>query len=163
MEYKEACNHMTCHYCGHSFCRVCLHPWTREGFHQGGVCLPYGDPVEGYNGEGYELGDQGLHRDTGYSCAGLNRFGQEKLSNAVAEDNAINEYYEDSDDEMPDLVEYPYDDELDNDADYGDELEYKENEQAEEDASEDEAEDDQADQTQHTHPPADEVETGEDG
>jgi hypothetical protein len=64
---------------------------------------------------------------------------------------------------MPDLVEYPYDDELDNDADYGDELEYKENEQAEENASEDEAEDDQADQTQHTHPPADEVETGEDG
>jgi hypothetical protein len=70
-EHKDACNHMKCYHCGHEFCFVCILPW--EGFHTQAGCPAYGDPPGGYDDEGFEVGDRGLHRDTGYNRDGHNR------------------------------------------------------------------------------------------
>jgi len=162
MEHKEACNHMTCHYCRHEFCFVCLLPWTNEGFHQDEGCPSYGDPVEGHDEQGYELGARGLHRDSGYSRAGLNRLGQRQLSHAITQHDAASDGdgYND-----PDFDDHGYHDELDDDIDYGDErgyeddeLEYDEDDATDEDTSDDGIETDPADPAQVVHDPEDEAE-----
>ena len=81
IEHKDACNHMTCCYCSQQFCFICLLPWEfTEGFHESEGCPSYGDPSEGYDDEGYERTERGLHRDTGFSRAGRNRLGHERVS-----------------------------------------------------------------------------------
>jgi len=74
IELKEACNHMLCSLCKSEFCFVCLQPWSSRstGFHKGEGCPAYGDPIEGYDDEGFELTKRGIHRDTGMNRDGLN-------------------------------------------------------------------------------------------
>ncbi|KAG9195674.1 hypothetical protein G6011_00795 [Alternaria panax] len=141
-------------------------PWNHEeGFHQDDGCPSYGDPVEGYDAEGYELGDQGLHRDTGYNRAGFDRFGQQQLSHAAVEGTSADEYDTHSDDEgpgwdeeveidfeddeNPDFNDHGYDGELDLDVDFNDDEQYPDNEQADGWASEDEIDLDPADPAQN--------------
>ncbi|KAF2640973.1 hypothetical protein P280DRAFT_400026, partial [Massarina eburnea CBS 473.64] len=73
IELKEACNHMTCSNCQHDFCFVCMLPGDLPHPQEG--CPEYGDPVCGYDGEGYERSPRGLHRDTGLDSDGRNRLG----------------------------------------------------------------------------------------
>jgi hypothetical protein len=68
IELREACNHMTCSNCRHEFCFICVQPWP--DFHEEKGCPQYGDPLEGYDDEGYELTPRGLHRDTGLDRSG---------------------------------------------------------------------------------------------
>jgi hypothetical protein len=117
VEYKEACNHMTCCYCRYQFCFVCLKSWGGEGlgFHEGAGCPAYGDPPSGYDNEGFEINDRGLHRDTGYNRAGLDRLGllrTSQITNAIqhagppvyyaAGGMAYNNYMDDDDDDDQD-------------------------------------------------------------
>ncbi|PVI07768.1 hypothetical protein DM02DRAFT_511621, partial [Periconia macrospinosa] len=69
LEHKEACNHFSCSFCEHQFCFICLLPWN--GQHEG--CKLYGDPDEGYDEEGFERNDRGLHIMTGLDRNGKNR------------------------------------------------------------------------------------------
>jgi hypothetical protein len=71
IQLSEACNHLNCSSCGHGFCFVCLLEWT--GQHAG--CSQYGDPVEGYDDEGFELTKRGLHIYTGRDRHGFDRCG----------------------------------------------------------------------------------------
>jgi len=79
IELSEACNHMVCSSCHYSFCFVCLLNW--RGFHEPAGCPPYGDPLAGYDSQGFELNERGLHvytgRDrNGYNRRGVNVFGE---------------------------------------------------------------------------------------
>ncbi|KAF1834616.1 hypothetical protein BDW02DRAFT_474557, partial [Decorospora gaudefroyi] len=64
IELREACNHMMCCYCRYEFCFVRLVDWG-TGFHEDEGCPSYGDPIAGYDEEGFEIGERGLHRDSG--------------------------------------------------------------------------------------------------
>ncbi|KAF2250468.1 hypothetical protein BU26DRAFT_424058, partial [Trematosphaeria pertusa] len=77
IELAEACNHMICTSCKYEFCFVCQQRW--RGFHDRDGCPSYGDPLEGYDAEGFEQTERGLHvysgRDRGgYDLHGLNAF-----------------------------------------------------------------------------------------
>ena len=91
MELSEACNHMTCAACNHSFCFICLLPWRR--FHDEEGCPVYGDLASGYDEEGYEVAERGLHLYTGRNREGQLREVNEETEYLVDED-------EDEDDEM---------------------------------------------------------------
>jgi hypothetical protein len=99
IELFEACNHMTCSSCHHDFCFICLLPFT--GFHEREGCPAYGDRLEGYDNEGFELTDRGLHIHTGrdregYDRLGLDVHGQPRtpLPTASAESRAELERYQ---------------------------------------------------------------------
>ncbi|KAL1601525.1 hypothetical protein SLS60_006440 [Paraconiothyrium brasiliense] len=77
IEHWGACNHMTCESCRHQWCFICLLPW--DGFHVDDGCPAYNDPDDGYDDEGYENNERGLHRDTGLNREGLNRKGSNLL------------------------------------------------------------------------------------
>ncbi|KAF2878575.1 hypothetical protein BDV95DRAFT_480417, partial [Massariosphaeria phaeospora] len=70
LEHGEACNHMTCAQCSHQFCFVCLLEFI-GGHEEDGGCPMYGEPGDGYDEEGYEIG-RGLHRLTGRDRQGRN-------------------------------------------------------------------------------------------
>ncbi|CBX97030.1 hypothetical protein IAQ61_008024 [Plenodomus lingam] len=111
VEHRDACNHMRCGSCCYQFCFICLQPWDiAEGFHEGQGCPPYGEPMAGYDEEGYERTPRAIHRDTGYVRGGWNRHSRPKLNVRPAvgfrpvlilpnyhEDDE--HYYEDDDDE----------------------------------------------------------------
>jgi hypothetical protein len=72
IELRDACNHVTCSVCGHEFCFICLLPWRRG--HRG--CPYYGEAVEGYDDEGFERTERGLHVRTGLNRQGMNWLGK---------------------------------------------------------------------------------------
>jgi hypothetical protein len=63
IEISAACNHTTCSSCSHQFCFICLLQWT--GQHSTMGCPLYGDPSEGYDDEGLECTERGIHMYTG--------------------------------------------------------------------------------------------------
>lgn len=88
IEHKEACNHMTCTACRHEFCFICMLPW--EGFHVGTGCPDSNDPEAGYDEDGYERTERGLHvldgRDRdGFDRLGLNIHGQTRQQAGIVE------------------------------------------------------------------------------
>ncbi|KAJ4348011.1 uncharacterized protein N0V89_009383 [Didymosphaeria variabile] len=103
IEHESACNHMTCQFCRYEWCFICLLPW--EDFHAADGCPVYRDPEDGYDDEGYENTERGLHRDTGLNREGLNRKGEEPLA---AQDSNIgpNHWDYDSDRDSNDGDDY---------------------------------------------------------